>query len=144
MPTIESYFPSDEWQTSGKHWHAYIDTRKADEVSRIDERIARRDRTPNAVLFTPQEVAKWIDEQTRKYVLHEEVWAIHERQWVSIGDEDDLEHLRQQNYIIASRGDSIYTDIHTVGTRHDLYVEAVTNEQCQEDCANKDRDGDVH
>lgn len=134
MPIFESFLPSDKWQRSRVHWHAYAEIRERDTPSAVGDRIARRERSPDAVLRTPLAVASWIDQQTREYVLHREVWANFEGQWVSIGDEDDLEHLRQENFGIASRGDSIYTDIYSETERYDLYVEATTDDQCAYGC----------
>lgn len=128
MRGFESFLPSDEWQAAGVHWHAFTDQRGT------TDRTARRAKPPEAVLRSPWEVARWIDARTREHVHKREVWALHERLWVSIGDEDDLEHLRQENYIIASRGDSIHTDIYAESERHDVYVEAVTNAQCRYGC----------
>lgn len=135
MGSFESFLPSDEWQSVGTHWHAYAETRPRDTHANTDKRIARRERTPDAVLRTPHAVVTWIDKQTRALVLHREVFAVREGMWISIGDEDDLEHLRQENLLIASRGDSIYTDIYSESEHHDLYVEAVTDEQCTHGCA---------
>lgn len=126
MPNCESFLPSDEWQTAGVHWHAFTEP---------GDRKALREKAPEATLRSPWEVARWIDARTREHVYKREVWALHERQWVSIGDEDDLEHLRQENYAIASRGDSIHTDIYAESERHDVYVEAVTDDQCRHGCA---------
>lgn len=131
MPNFEALLPSDEWQVAGVHWHAFTEARGRDDTT---ERIARRERTPDTVLRSPFEVARWIDQQTRRHVHHREVWAARDGQWVAIGDEEDLEHLRQENYGIASRGDSIFTDVYAESTHHDLYVEAVTDEQCRHGC----------
>jgi hypothetical protein len=134
MEPFEPSPPSDRWRLAEVHWHAYAETRPDGAQPRIADRVERRERAPDAVLRTPFEVAKWIDEQTRAHVLHREVVAIQERVWVSIGDEDDLAHLRRENFLIASRGDSIYTDIFAESDHHDLYVEAVTHAQCTHGC----------
>lgn len=135
MPNFESFLPSDEWQVAGVHWHAFAETREHGASPRTGERMARREGKPGAVLRTPLEVASWIDAQTRTHVHNREVWVSSERLWVAIGDEDDLEHLRQENFGIASRGDSIFTDIYSMSEQHDVYVEAVTDEQCIHGCA---------
>lgn len=135
MSNFESFLPSDEWQSAGVHWHAFTETRECDSPARTGERMARREKKPGGVLRTPWDVARWIDEQTRKHVHHREVWASREGMWVAIGDEADLEHLRQENYAIASRGDSIFTDIYSTSEHHDVYVEAVTDAQCRHGCA---------
>lgn len=134
MGVFEPFSPSGEWEAAAVHWHAYAETTAEGTRSRTADRIARRDETPDAVLRTPLEVARWIEQQTRAHVSHREVYAIHSREWVSMGDEDDLAHLRRENVLIASRGDSIYTDIFSETDRHDLYVEAVTHEQCTHRC----------
>jgi len=127
--------PSDEWQHPQVHWHAYVETRERDEAAGTAERVARREREPDAVLRSPWRVASWIDNQTRRHVNVRKVWAGHEGVWVTIGDEDDLEHLRRENYRIATCGDSIYTDIYSESEHHDVYMEAVTDEQCLHGCA---------
>lgn len=137
MPNFESFLPSDEWQSAGVHWHAFAETRAPGAVSQTGERVARREAVPHAVLRSPWEVARWIDEQTRAQVDHRKVWSAGEARWVEIGDEDDLEHLRQENFGIASRGDSIFTDVYSESEHHDLYVEAVTDEQCQHGCSTR-------
>lgn len=142
MPIFESIFPSDEWQTAGVHWHAFVEARQPTELPATGDRIVRREREPDAVLRTPWQVADWIDKKTRKHVFRREVFASRDGQWVSIGDEDDLEHLRKENFGIASRGDSIYTDIYSETERHDLYVEAVNDAQCTYGCANHHTDED--
>lgn len=121
MRGFESFLPSDEWQAAGVHWHAFTETPKTRE-------------TPAAVLRSPWEVARWIDARTREHVHKREVWALHERLWVSIGDEDDLAHLRQENYAIASRGDSIHTDIYAESERRHVYVEAAIRGHCRHGC----------
>ena len=134
----ESVLPSDEWQSPRVHWHAFADPRPQDTPPRTSERVTRRERVPDTVLRTPWAIASWIDQQTRQYVHHRQVWAASEGDWVAIGDEDDLEHLRQENFAIASRGDSIYTDVHTEHDHHDLYAEAVTDDQCTHGCSTDD------
>lgn len=101
----------------------------------MPDRAVRWKRQPDSVLRTPWEVATWIDERTRAHGHRREVWVAREREWVAIGDEDDLAHLRQENFAIASRGDSIHTDIYAESKHHDLYVEAVTDDQCLHRCS---------
>lgn len=122
--------PSDEWSAAGVHWHAFSQ-------STSDDRGTLRGQAPEAVLRSPWQVAEWIDEQTRKHVHRRKVFAIGEGVWVAIGDEDDLEHLRQENFRVASRGDSIHADVYTSAARHTLHVEAVTDAQCTQGCTNR-------
>lgn len=138
MPNFESFLHADDpdrWKSAGVHWHAFTETRVHDEPARTANRIALRERAPEVVLRTPLEVASWIDKQTRVHGTNRKVWATSEGTWVAIGDENDLEHLRRENFGIASRGDSIYTDIYSEPVHHDVYVEAVTDEQCLHGCA---------
>lgn len=135
MVNFDSFLPSDEWHKPKVHWHAYLGRREPGSQARVGDRVARRERAPDAVLRSPFAVASWIDKQTRSHVLRREVFAMREGMWVSIGDEDDLEHLRQENFLIASRGDSVFTDIYSESQHIDLYVEAVTDEQCTHGCA---------
>jgi len=132
-PMLESPLPSDEWQWPRVHWHAFAVT--PDSATPSNDRIGYRHRPPEAVLRSPWAVASWIDDQTRQHVSHREVWAAHGGEWVAIGDEEDLDHLRRENYGIAARGDSIHTDIYADLVRHELVVEAVTDEQCRHGCA---------
>lgn len=138
----DSFLPSDEWQAGGVHWHAHVEQREALEPMRNGYRSDRLARVPDAVLWSPWAVAKWIDARAREHVWHREVWASHDEEWVAIGDEEDLNELRQQNYFVASRGDSIYADIYTLNTHHDLFVEAVTHDQCQHRCADHQPDAE--
>ena len=130
----DAMLPSDEWQSPRVHWHAFAEIRDCGTPPPRD-RAGYRRREPDEVLRDPWAVASWIDGQTRQHVTRREVWAAHGREWVAIGDEDDLEHLRHENFGIASRGDSIHTDIYTDSTHHDLIVEAVTNDHCPLGCA---------
>lgn len=122
----------DSWRELGVHWHAYMTTRPRGKSPQPGQGVGDRDKrlaqTPLAVLRSPREVEQWIDKQTREYVEPVEVRAGSE--WVRVGDEADLAHLRRANYRIACRGDSIYTDIYSSSTHHDLYVESVTDDQC--------------
>lgn len=133
--SFAAFVPSDEWHHRRVHWHAHVETRT--DAPRTGHRASRLASEPYAILRTPHAVALWIDEQTRKHVLHAETWVSQEGLWVSIGDTDDLAHLREENYLIAARGDSIYTDIYTnpQDQHHDLYVEAVTDAQCRHGCS---------
>lgn len=123
-----AFLPSDEWRAAGVHWHAFTESTWDGNRARL------RERAPEAVLRSPWQVAEWLDEQTRRHVQHREVVAIAERVWVTVGDEDDLEHLRRENFRIASRGDSIHTDVYAASTRHVRYAEAVTDGQCAHGC----------
>lgn len=123
--------PSDEWPVSGVHWHTYAEARARGATG---QRMSRRDRMPDSTLHSPWQVARWIDDHTRRDVQRREVFAARDGVWVTIGDEDDLAHLREENFLIASRGDSIYTDVYTDHEHRDLYVEAVTDVQCDRGC----------
>lgn len=120
----------------GVHWHATSECGSRRPVDRVRLRRA----APDAVLRSPCAVAMWIDARTREHVQHREVYAGWDRMWVAIGDEDDLEHLRQENCLIAARGDSIHTDIYSPAERHALYVEAVTDEECTSGCSDQEPD----
>ena len=123
--------PSDEWQAAGVHWHAYAEARTP---GAVEQRASRRSRMPDSALHSPWQVARWIDDHLRRDVQRREVFAARDGVWVTIGDENDLAHLRQENFLIASRGDSIYTDVYADHGHRDLYVEAVTDVQCDGGC----------
>lgn len=135
MTPLNAFMPSNEWDTTGVHWHAFIERRERDAPMRAGYRADRLRRTPDSILRSPWSVADWIDARTREHVHHREVWSSQEREWIAIGDEDDLNELRHNNFMVASRGDSIYTDIYTLNVHHDLFIEAVTGEQCGHGCA---------
>lgn len=135
MSTLDRFLPSDEWQAKAVHWHAFIEQRSGNLPMRVGYRADRLSKQPDAALWSPWTVADWIDARTREHVYHREVWSMHEQEWISIGDEGDLNELRHNNYMVASRGDSIYADIYTQKIHHDLFVEAVTSEQCSHGCA---------
>ncbi len=131
--------PSDEWQSAEVHWHAYSERRTPGNAGLRPTRLARE---PEATLHSPWQVTRCTDQHTREHVLRREVFALRDGVWVEIGDEEDLAHLRHENFLIASRGGSIYTDIYTGDRHHDLYVEAVTDVQCQHDCADSEADSE--
>lgn len=134
MTPLDAILPSDEWSAIGVHWHAFVERRERNMPMRTGYRTDRLRRKPDSVLWSPWTVADWIDARTREHVHHREVWSSQEGEWVAIGDEDDLNELRRNNFMVASRGDSIYADVYTLNVHHDLFVEAVTGEQCGRGC----------
>lgn len=116
---------SEAW--NGKHWHAYLQT---DSAGRSVARWQRLQREPDAVLTSPDAVAEWIEQRLLELGERRTVWASADREWVEIGDADDLAHLYGEHVVIASRGDSIYTDIYHPDQRIELYVEAVNVDDC--------------
>jgi len=116
---------SDAWR--GKHWHAYIET---DPASRSLSRWQRLETSPDEVLTSPDVVAEWIEVRVIEMGERRQVMAVADRQWVEIGDARDLAHLYAEHFVIASRGDSIYTDVYHSERKIHLYVEAVTADEC--------------
>ena len=100
MPIFEPIMPSDQREHPRVHWHAHAETRTDHSPSHAGDRAARLDRPPVAVLRSPWQVADWIDQQTRQHGWRRRVWV--GDQWGHIGDEVDLEHLRRENFGIAS------------------------------------------
>ncbi|MCU1687052.1 MAG: hypothetical protein JWQ81_7791 [Amycolatopsis sp.] len=123
--------PSFRWRELGVHWHAYRErgSVRNPAVPSID-RVRRLDTAPLAALYTPDEVAEWIEAQTRDLGERRTVRAIAEREWVEIGDTDDLNHLYSENVLIAARGDSIYTDIYSESENIQLFLEVVSAHEC--------------
>lgn len=118
---------SGAWR--GKHWHAYVERDVDPRESPVD-RWERIRRAPDAVLMSPEAVAEWIEQRVIELGERRKTMAIADRQWVEIGDADDLAHLYGEHIVIASRGDSIYTDVFHAEKRIELYVEAVTADDC--------------
>lgn len=116
---------SEAWR--GKHWHAYLET---DPAEKPVDRWQRLQRAPDAVLSSPDDVAEWIEQRLIELGERRKVRAIADREWVEIGDADDLAHLFGEHIVIASRGDSIYTDAYHSARRIELYVEAVSVDDC--------------
>lgn len=117
----------NDWR--GKHWHAYCE-HDVDPAERPADRMRRIQRDPDAVLRSPDEVAEWIEARILELGVKTRVFAAGDQQWVEIGDADDLAHLFGEHIVIASRGDSIYTDVHHLDRKIELYVEAVTVDVC--------------
>ncbi len=121
---------SGAWREDGKHWHAYLE-RNGDTVCSID-RLQRLQREPDAILRSPDAVAGWIEERILELGTTRKVRALTDAAWVEIGDADDLAHLFGEHVVIASRGDSIYTDVFNPDTRIELYLEAVNPDACDQ------------
>jgi hypothetical protein len=88
------------------------------------------DTEPDAVLTSPVAVADWIEQETRAHIHPRRTWALAERSWVEFGDADDLARSRINHLVTASRGDAVYLDVPTSSLPLDLFVEAVTDDQC--------------
>lgn len=121
---------SDAWRGEGKHWHAYREV-DAPPPGSVD-RCRQLRRAPDEVLRSPDEVAEWIERQVLELGERRKVRAIADAEWVEIGDADDLAHLFGEHVVIASRGDSIYTDIYHSERRIELLVEAVSGDDCSQ------------
>lgn len=122
---------SGAWISDGKHWHAFCQTGQ-DGHSGPGERWQRIQRPPDAVLTSPEEVAEWIEARILELGGTRKVRALTEGEWVEIGDANDLAHLFGEHIVIASRGDSIYTDVFHPDRHIELYVEAVSRDVCDE------------
>lgn len=120
---------SGAWRDDGKHWHAYCE-HNADPSERSVDRMHRIRRDPDAVLRSPDEVAEWIERRILELGARTSVMAPADKAWVEIGDADDLAHLFGEHVVIASHGDSIYTDVFHPRARIELYIEAVTADVC--------------
>lgn len=121
---------TDEWRWQRVHWHAYIIPRADTDDPRWRFRTARLDTAPEATLTSPTAVADWIERLTREHIQPRRTWAVADRSWVTFGDIEDLARSRRAHLILASRGDSIYVDIPTSSLTLDLFVEAVTDAEC--------------
>lgn len=122
----------DEWARVGVHWHGYVEVCDGSETG-PSVRHARLQRTPEAVLASPDAAADWIAETTARHALHRKVRLIGPCGGVGhVGDEGHLAHLFREHAEIASRGDSVYFDCLGENGRLHLWCEAVTADQCQE------------
>jgi hypothetical protein len=143
----DAFLPSEQWHTDRVHWHAFIEKRHRDTPMRTGYRSHRLRDTPKFVLWSPEQVAAWIDARTRDHVTHTQTWAAQEQTWVTVADRHDLNESLNLNVLTASRGDSIYVDVHTHKTyHHDLFVEALTHDQCTHHCVrigHNDPDNDI-
>lgn len=123
--------PSDVFGLSngwhGRHWHAYLEVDPAEQAV---DRCQRLQREPDAVLDSPDDVAEWIEQRLLELGERRKVRAVVDRDWVEIGDAEDLAHLYGEHVAMASRGDSIYTDAYHTTRRVELYVEAVSADDC--------------
>ena len=120
----------DEWSAVGVHWHAYAEVRESSE-SFHDDRADRLQRDPDQVLETPEEVADWIAEMTRKHAHPRHVRLIGPGGGIGhIGDHAHVEHDLAHNLDALCRGNSLYTDFPRENDRLHLWAEAVTAEEC--------------
>lgn len=117
------------WAADEKHWHAYVE-RNVDPRERAIDRWQRIQREPDAVLRSPEAVAEWIEQRVIELGEKRKTMAIADRAWVEIGDAEDLAHAYGEHVVIAARGDSIYTDVLHAEARIELFVEAVTADDC--------------
>lgn len=120
-----AFMPSTRWRDVNAHWHAYLQRDAA-----FSGRVRRLDTPPLEVLYTPDEVAGWIEGRIRELGERRSVWAAADCAWVEIGDSDDLAHLYQEHVLIAASGDSIYTDIYSESARIELFLEVVNVHDC--------------
>ena len=125
-----------EWATRGVHWHAFARSRPREVPPPIRLRPTRLITAPDEVLSMPEEVATWIKNQTWKHVTRRSI-HIPQHGVGHVGDANDREAEFTENYFTACRGDSIYVVVYAGPDEQyqwDLFVEAVTNEQCVFGC----------
>lgn len=121
---------SGAWREDGKHWHAYC--QPGEDRPHAADRVRRLHRQPDAVLASPEEVAEWIEARIIELGGTRKVRAVADGEWVEIGDADDLAHLYGEHIVIACRGHSIYTDVYHPDQHIELYVEAVSANDCDQ------------
>ncbi|MDR7300887.1 hypothetical protein [Haloactinomyces albus] len=120
----------DDWQRSGKHWHAYSEVREKQDASTRADRLTRE---PDEALCNPRAVARWLAEMSHEHSLRTAVKLLGENAgWGHVGDSGHLDHDRFADEITAARGDSVYVSIIREHDRLDLWVEAVTADDCSE------------
>ncbi|RCW40769.1 hypothetical protein DFQ14_11096 [Halopolyspora algeriensis] len=121
--------PAD-WRRSGKHWHAYSEIRQEQGSSTRVDRLARE---PDEVLRNPRDVARWLTVMSREHSPRIGVKLLGENAgWGHVGDSGHLDHDRAADEIAAARGDSVHVSISREHDRVDLWVEAVTVDDCPE------------
>lgn len=120
----------DQWKRLGRHWHAYAEVR----ACRIPSiRADRLRRAPDQVLTTPKAVAEWLRRTKRDQLPAKTVKLLGAHAgWGYLGDDRHLEHDLIEDEFAASRGDSIYLSFAREHDRLDLWVEAVTTDDCSE------------
>lgn len=120
----------DDRQRIGKHWHAYSEVRQQQDSSTRVDRLARE---PDEALRTPSAVARWLAEMSCEHSFRTAVKLLGENAgWGNVGDNGHLDHDRFADEITAARGDSVYVSITREHDRLDLWVEAVTADDCSE------------
>ena len=120
----------DEWSAVGVHWHVYVEVReRSDTINEV--RFERLRRDPDQVLHTPEEVADWIAEMTRKHAYARHVRLIGPGGGIGhVGDHAHVEHDLAHNLDVLCRGNSVYTDFPRENDRLHVWAEAVTAEEC--------------
>ncbi|GGM55949.1 hypothetical protein GCM10012275_28840 [Longimycelium tulufanense] len=110
---------NDTWQIRQIHWHVYREPRDGPTT----DRTARLRSTPVAVLWTPDQVADWLDEHAARHGAGRPVMLIGGGGWAATFDEGDRDRLVGENLAVVEAGRSLYT-VHGPWW---VYVEAVTD-----------------
>lgn len=120
----------DDRQRSEKHWHAYSEVWQGQGLSTRADRLARE---PDEALRSPRAVSRWLAAMSREHLPRTTVKLLGRNAgWGHVGDDGHLEHDRAADEVIAARGDSVYVSLNREHDRLDLWVEAVTADDCSE------------
>lgn len=104
---------------TGQRWHAYAEQRElTDKGRRADGRDERLERTPDAVLSSPEEVASWMSAQTALLTKKADAEG---RSWNALsGDRGSISRGT------AAKGRSVYSTVRlSTTTTVDLCAEVV-------------------
>jgi hypothetical protein len=124
-----AFVPSLRWREQGVHWHAYLETARKHHLRERSDRWSRLAAVPAAVLYTPDEVAQWIENRTTELGDRRRVF-IPGQGWAEINDPQDLRQMFEDTVRIVARGDSFYSDIYSDTLTAHVYAEAVISDEC--------------
>jgi hypothetical protein len=124
-----AFVPSLRWRELGVHWHAYLETAPKHRLRERSDRWSRLAAVPAVVLYTPDEVAQWIEDHAKKLGDRRRVFVAGQG-WAEINDPQDLRQTYEDAVLIVARGDSFYSDIYSDTLTAHVYLEAVTSDEC--------------
>lgn len=123
----------DLWRTVNVHWHGYVEISSGDPFEKISTRDERLEKPPDVALMSPDDVAQWLADMTRKHAHPEVVHLIGPGGGTGmIGDDGHINHDMIENFDVLCRGDSVYYDFRRQDDRMRLWAEAVTDNECRE------------
>lgn len=121
-----SFVPSDGWITHGIHWHGYVHLPDAPLPA---TRLERLRLAPHAVLFTPDDVADWLDEVGTPHV-HVRAVLLIEGGVAETTDSGAFAEAWVHDQLAASEARCVYVRHGTSAGPVLLYAEVIRHDAC--------------